>query len=163
MHTDPGAEGWACARWLDVLILFPLANVLHLLRLQMTPEPQPESPRLHGAEGQQGYTSQRLNSQWRCCGCIGFHFIMAFIPQTAGVLLKGVRGLLLWKLRGKSKYAGSCVRMCFTSSAFHIERSPICATCQLKNQEVCLLCCMEMNWWCVGFQLKWSWSFCLTN
>lgn len=45
-----------------------------------------------------------------------FHPIMAFVPQIAGVLLKGVVGLLPWKLRGKSKYVGSCVRMCFTSS-----------------------------------------------
>lgn len=40
---------------------------------------------------------------------------MAFIPQIAGVLLKGVRGLVPWKLRCKSKYMGSYVRMCFTS------------------------------------------------
>lgn len=59
---------------------------------------------------QHGDTSQKLDCQWRYCGSIGFHPIMAFIPQTAGVLLKGVRGLLPWKLRGKSKYVGSCVR-----------------------------------------------------
>ena len=36
---------------------------------------------------------------------------MAFITQTAGVLLKGVKGLLPWKHRGKSK----CVYVCLAT------------------------------------------------
>lgn len=79
----------------------------------------PNDARATGQESQSpwGSTEQRDNrgttgrqiteaSQLRHCGSVGFPPIMAFIPQTAGVLLKGVRGLLPWKLRGKSKYVG---------------------------------------------------------
>lgn len=53
-------------------------------------------------------------NQWGCCGCVGFQSIMSyFIPQTAGVPLKGICGLLC------SKYPGLSVPMCFTSTNIH--------------------------------------------
>lgn len=68
-------------------------------------------------------TEQRDNSvrhnkgeinQWGCCGCVGFQSIMSyFIPQTAGVLLKGICGPLC------SKYPGLSVPMCFASTNIH--------------------------------------------
>lgn len=74
-----------------------------------------ESLRLHGAGTQQGDTSpQRLDCQWRQHGRIGFSTLSwPSSLRLLGSCWKGMRGLLPWKLRGKSKYVGSCVRICF--------------------------------------------------
>lgn len=61
-RTDPVAEGWACARRLDVLIWYPLDNVLLLFWLQMTPEPrvgEGQSPRGCVEQGDNRVTHHR--------------------------------------------------------------------------------------------------------
>ena len=99
---------------------------------------------------EQGDIRVTHHSQRRYCGSIGLHPIMAFIPQTAGVLLKGVRGLLPWKLRGKSKYAGSCVFV-FTSSIWL--SSSLCDTLQSRHPDV-----FALRWTAPWWQSDGLWS-----
>lgn len=106
---------------------------------------------------EQGDIRVTHHSQWRYCGSIGLHPIMAFIPQTAGVLLKGVRGLLPWKLRGKSKYEGfMCVNV-FTSSIWL--SSSLCDTLQNRHPDV-----FALRWTAAWWQSDGLWSrrFCRT-
>lgn len=113
-----------------------------------------QSPSFRDFMGQQGHASHRLDSKCRCSGCVGYHPIMAFIPQTAGVLVKGVSGLLLWKLRSNSKYAGSCVHMSFISPTILSYRQISVPHAKLRIKK--FVWCAASRW--PGDMLVSSWS-----